>query len=1395
MAKFIRIAGNSKNRKRAVSLLLAVTVLVSSVIFFGDRNMDGVAAEEYSRAYIEYIIDRMVEGLQKEFTILEIVPYEGQGMIRYYLSDPEIEEALEADQAKLEYLYNNYRGGRIDYGTDDGMGEWCSINGDFSRFGYGMRKNSSTNLYEVRGPELFFENVVPEYQDILRDRVNLKTVEANDLTKEDIESADLIFVSCYANERDNAVKFYKEYTGITEEPFYSKDGGTGASKSYDSFEKVNNDGEVSYISRDASWEMCQALLDYTINGRNLELPDGTIKNVKTPVVMEREIQNLSKDTNIYKFALTYGMNLSDKYNVFKEYISTSYVNEAGETVNYVNSNGLVTAAIDTTAEKKFDNNSPMSWSQGDGEDNPIVKLFNKLGMPLDYKRGNDSTNNPKPLSQDFLKDDFCIISFNSAFLYQEQGHQFGTSNGFGERAGNPATANTILQYLLGNKSGQTKKFSYTMRVLEIEPCNSFEYDTFEKVKKLGEKLLMSGTDSWTKNNYKNYIDVTCVTTNALNGMTVDLVSEYDMIIIGDNVGILTQDANGNTIYNDRNLNGYIYLAFGDLMKSGTAYLGFLPDDYRELYASNTSGLVKLNEQNKYLWPDSVYDSLIAAGGENKMFILKNMYEYYVLEATRYKDVYNSSTGELFLDYSLGNIRLADNDITDKTKEKLIKFAQAGKPVVLDDCLYDADGSKIYPTSDMYDYVKTLSAKDETGNRIYGNVLRQKRVGGAILYRNGNAPKINMIEKPVEPTYENGIISSFGERKLTFKFDITGQAGKTYKIKLYIDRNNDGVFKEIKAGEPEDRNELYFVQNLTLSENTMRYTVRSGLSENYVGMLSWKLEVVQLDDAGNETACSTSEVGYSAIKNEEPEDIYVLQILPKEKVTLDMSYNDPNKSNDFQDLLKAIESQVGYNIHIETIKAADFAAKYKPSGVVDNSYTKGTDYGTEKDKLKSYDMVVIGFADMYGQDDIDNTNGALDNILDFIDAGKSVLFTHDTLSWRSSPNYASTDVNGTKRISIGESGETDVNGAWKGNNWVNFAFNLTNALRSRVGMDKYGVTLSKDERDGKEVPVYDSSVGMPNYVSASEDGKYYVNELQGINTWTVYRGSFLRSYESDYVNNGKNLYALKPFNASNISYTTMWTTTKVEQLNNGSVTMYPYAIDKNLTVAETHGQYFELDMEDEDIVVWYTLADNGTSAAKYYSCTAKDAGNNYYIYSKNNITYSGAGHSNMNSEMELRLFVNTIVKAISGGNNVPVVKITNGSVGEGGIYYAYTNSTGGAAGYELDIKATDADLITLEAANGNTNLVGTFKKGEVYWIKPDGTEKLIKNFDSSDPLRNGIIRALTLGETSLDDTELETIHSLVEQNIPAKFRIYVEDSMGAFDQITVYMVERNLFNLN
>ena len=96
------------------------------------------------------------------------------------------------------------------------------------------------------------------------------------------------------------------------------------------------------------------------------------------------------------------------------------------------------------------------------------------------------------------------------------------------------------------------------------------------------------------------------------------------------------------------------------------------------------------------------------------------------------------------------------------------------------------------------------------------------------------------------------------------------------------------------------------------------------------------------------------------------------------------------------------------------------------------------------------------------------------------------------------------------------------------------------------------------------------------------------------------------------------------------------TTKVDKLNTGQVTQYPFRIDESISVAKTHAQYYQLDMElprdaegnaqeEDKVMVWYTLAaEDGTN--NYFSDTASDAINNYYIYSKANVTYTGAGHS-------------------------------------------------------------------------------------------------------------------------------------------------------------------------
>lgn len=110
------------------------------------------------------------------------------------------------------------------------------------------------------------------------------------------------------------------------------------------------------------------------------------------------------------------------------------------------------------------------------------------------------------------------------------------------------------------------------------------------------------------------IEFKCMTSLQFNGMNEDLISEYDIIYIGDRSGMMnSRIANGDSenkladlngtiryssvykdsalsnrfvTYNDRKLDGYVYLAFGDLIKTEQALLGYLPSDYEKVDATN-----------------------------------------------------------------------------------------------------------------------------------------------------------------------------------------------------------------------------------------------------------------------------------------------------------------------------------------------------------------------------------------------------------------------------------------------------------------------------------------------------------------------------------------------------------------------------------------------------------------------------------------------------------------------------------------------------------------------------------------------------------------------------------------------------------------------------------------
>lgn len=108
-------------------------------------------------------------------------------------------------------------------------------------------------------------------------------------------------------------------------------------------------------------------------------------------------------------------------------------------------------------------------------------------------------------------------------------------------------------------------------------------------------------------------------------------------------------------------------------------------------------------------------------------------------------------------------------------------------------------------------------------------------------------------------------------------------------------------------------------------------------------------------------------------------------------------------------------------------------------------------------------------------------------------------------------------------------------------------------------------------------------------------------------------------------------------------------TRATKLNDGAITQYPYRIGDTISVAKTHGQYYQLTLEQDydingnsdgetDVVVWYCLTDN------LYNNSPNDARNNYYFYSKGNVIYTGAGHEDVKDESEIQLFINAMVAA-------------------------------------------------------------------------------------------------------------------------------------------------------
>lgn len=400
----------------------------------------------------------------------------------------------------------------------------------------------------------------------------------------------------------------------------------------------------------------------------------------------------------------------------------------------------------------------------------------------------------------------------------------------------------------------------------------------------------------------------------------------------------------------------------------------------------------------------------------------------------------------------------------------------------------------------------------------------------------------------------------------------------------------------------------------------------------------------------------------------------------------------------------------------------------------------------KDGELGFDIVVMGFKDAYNYEDISDENGALSNLKNYIEEGNSVLMAHDVLSYSAYSDASNTNVN----IAI----NPNKNNIDRVSHW---SYNITSQLRNLIGMDRYNV--------------------------ASEENK---------NTGSPYGAGFS--------------------NSLNLTNWTRYYSNMAGQINSGQINMYPYEIGENVSVARTHAQYFQLDLNSDDIVVWYSLSDDDMSNTnhgyRYFNMSGNDALNNYYIYSKGNITYTGAGHSSLgNSDIELQLFVNTIIKAIGSANSIPVVEFDNAIKIDN---YSYEMAIrDGKLPETITYTVTDKDFL------GDTS--GTFKEGFVYFDVDgdnrytEGTDILFAAYDDDDATPLGYLRNMTpetldfAGDAGIitqwknsgDSKKINDAKTIEEafENNQLRIKVQVKDNNNGIGRGTLNIVNKQLFNLN
>lgn len=942
----------------------------------------------------------------------------------------------------------------------------------------------------------------------------------------------------------------------------------------------------------------------------------------------------------------------------------------------------------------------------------------------------------------------------------------------------------IVRYIMDVTLNEIQR---TLNILEIQPAASVTVlDTAEGAKMLAEYLNLDITDDLSKKaNRDKYFNITYMSVKEFNTRNNDLAANYDLVYIGVDSGYmkvntytLNETKFFRTQYNDKTMNGLVYTGIGDEYEVIAMMRGVAAEDFVE-----TSGTITDNNQKTELgyWKKYFFDGFTGSfnyldagkdyvlssnktttrlGGTDLTVLSKDRLINYLKSGYPIlleDEIMNCDSNEYVKAKTTDNVN--DASVAAKWKwvdenSKMYAFVQEAKNLGKNAAgVYDglnADGSQVF--SDGKTYPSLVSVTYAAKGRNPANLDDNHKLEGGLSFAMKRISKVEfeLINGPKEYNYNrnadgtktrisggtgNTINQTDPEYK-SYRFVLNVETNVTpewleenYSYQIYIDRSGVGKFEE------DYTIQIYPNVEYQYSDDGKLQAVVSGnWPEGLEGFVPWKIEAY--NNVNPELKFSYK--GFSAFENQDnkKKDVFVLWVRHEHDSGLTLNFTQTVNDNQIEDEVTGQKYISEYAIHIVSMTYTEFVkmwpgtdedieyttenSKLKVKSTVkymkDNHYS--TSYNLNMDDIEledtEFNMLVFGFSDSYSQTstkalDINNIN-ALKNIEYFINAGNSLLFTHDGASYLSTINFY-TNTSG---------GRVQVPTSWV---WGRYT---TSYMRGMLGMDLYGITYSSDA-------LPESAVNARKYLSSDITAV----DLRGFTELATFKYTVASTTNYAESGPGNQLYTSTIHNNDTMFLNNWVYTNGVMKVNEGQITEYPFVLDPVIYTATTHTQYMQLDMEDADTTVWYTL-DNANGGNAYYKYTKGDGANNYYIYSNGNITYTGAGHDTIKDEskylQEKRLFINTVIFALKAGNLAPKVSFPEAyTKTDSNNYIDYYPNDPDSKGLILTFKPTD-----YYKSDGETN---AFSHCRIYidvnndGAYTEGTDILLNDTDSADGYNN------------------------------------------------------------